>query len=425
MKKTYDVIIIGGGIAGLTVAYQLTKTFPFPRVLLLEKTSRFGGKIDTWESNQGDTFELCPSRISFEVHKQFLDLIQELGFDLKKDLKPVSSQIEYALRSSYNNELTLSSQGKRYKLSLLESLLTHFNRHLYSLGGKVGQLLPNSYLQSRTPKEFLHSFGFSSEFIAFLQDGFGYDSPWDSINLKDGFRDISYYFPSKGFFTFTPGLLQIIDRLVSVLQTKCDLQFNSPVTSWAKEQDCGYIVSCRYHTFYTRSIVFAIPFGELIHLLSFPLLYTVTPIALMRIFLFYKKEHSAWIQSLPHHLITETPVRMLIKESPNLLQIYVDQPFAYFWHHQTNLRHTIWSHLKQIFPNWAVPPPDLILPHFVPEAVHYWKKGVDSEKVIPKMIHPFPEENLFFCGESYSLHQGWMEGAVETANWVSRKWKSL
>ena len=38
----YDVIIIGGGIVGLAVALEITKTFPRLRMLLLEKEDRVG-----------------------------------------------------------------------------------------------------------------------------------------------------------------------------------------------------------------------------------------------------------------------------------------------------------------------------------------------------------------------------------------------
>ena len=33
------------------------------------------------------------------------------------------------------------------------------------------------------------------------------------------------------------------------------------------------------------------------------------------------------------------------------------------------------------------------------------------------MLNPF-KNNLFICGECYSLNQGWIEGALETSNKV-------
>tara|TARA_A100001015_G_C14636600_1_gene573789 strand:- start:402 stop:602 length:201 start_codon:yes stop_codon:yes gene_type:complete len=44
MKK-YDVVIIGGGIAGVYTMYNLKKIYPDLKVLLLEKENRFGGRV--------------------------------------------------------------------------------------------------------------------------------------------------------------------------------------------------------------------------------------------------------------------------------------------------------------------------------------------------------------------------------------------
>ena len=41
--KNYDIIIIGGGIAGIYSMYNLKKKYPKLKVLLLEKEDRFGG----------------------------------------------------------------------------------------------------------------------------------------------------------------------------------------------------------------------------------------------------------------------------------------------------------------------------------------------------------------------------------------------
>ena len=46
-KKEYDIIILGGGIAGIYTAYQFVKNpiFSQKRILLLEKTKRLGGRV--------------------------------------------------------------------------------------------------------------------------------------------------------------------------------------------------------------------------------------------------------------------------------------------------------------------------------------------------------------------------------------------
>jgi monoamine oxidase len=54
-------------------------------------------------------------------------------------------------------------------------------------------------------------------------------------------------------------------------------------------------------------------------------------------------------------------------------------------------------------------------------AVHLWKIHEKSWEVIPQMIQPDPALDLYICGEAYSQHQTWVEGALETAELVLQK----
>lgn len=48
--------------------------------------------------------------------------------------------------------------------------------------------------------------------------------------------------------------------------------------------------------------------------------------------------------------------------------------------------------------------------------VHQWGLHADDRQVIADMIEPFP--NLFTCGEAFSDYQGWVEGALRSADLV-------
>ncbi|MDD5757849.1 MAG: protoporphyrinogen oxidase [Desulfobulbaceae bacterium] len=49
MENTYDVIIIGGGLSGLSAAHFLRKMAPERKVLIVEKSARVGGAIQTFK----------------------------------------------------------------------------------------------------------------------------------------------------------------------------------------------------------------------------------------------------------------------------------------------------------------------------------------------------------------------------------------
>jgi monoamine oxidase len=46
---------------------------------------------------------------------------------------------------------------------------------------------------------------------------------------------------------------------------------------------------------------------------------------------------------------------------------------------------------------------------------HFWKIGVDSERIRRRMQRPYPDLPLYICGEAWCAQQGWVEGALESA----------
>jgi hypothetical protein len=44
--------------------------------------------------------------------------------------------------------------------------------------------------------------------------------------------------------------------------------------------------------------------------------------------------------------------------------------------------------------------------------------GAKSWEVMPRIRRPIEDLNVFVCGEAYSSAQGWVEGAVNTAEMV-------
>ncbi len=51
-------------------------------------------------------------------------------------------------------------------------------------------------------------------------------------------------------------------------------------------------------------------------------------------------------------------------------------------------------------------------------AWHWWNAGAKTWEVIPRIVQPVSGWDVYFCGEAYSASQGWVEGALETADMV-------
>jgi len=77
MEKNYDLIVVGGGLAGLSAA--MYASLANKKVLVIEKNKNIGGRINSFES-QGFVFDMGPSWL------WMLDIFTELFTDFNKDI---------------------------------------------------------------------------------------------------------------------------------------------------------------------------------------------------------------------------------------------------------------------------------------------------------------------------------------------------
>ncbi|XP_013416457.1 protoporphyrinogen oxidase isoform X2 [Lingula anatina] len=98
------VVIIGGGISGLTAAYYLTKVknLPFDKIVLYESSDRLGGWINSLQLDDGTIFEQGPRTIrsptATPAARATIELVESLG--LVDDVIAVTSK-EPAAKNRY------------------------------------------------------------------------------------------------------------------------------------------------------------------------------------------------------------------------------------------------------------------------------------------------------------------------------------
>lgn len=76
--------------------------------------------------------------------------------------------------------------------------------------------------------------------------------------------------------------------------------------------------------------------------------------------------------------------------------------------------------LRRVFADRQIPDPELMRIYAWSEGASYWLPGeYKPEEVSDQIMNPIP--NIYICGESFSLRQAWVEGALEHAEGMLKK----
>jgi hypothetical protein len=242
-NKIYDFVVIGGGIGGLNVAYQILKRFPHCSLALFEKEKDLGGRVFTY-SDQWMNVEAGAGRFN-AAHSHFIVLLKELG--LYSRASKMNSSAVYAKADGsgrfYNSILDSESLIQDYiqkkdsvgipklgslsPLSIYDSIQSITNAGLdIALGSDdilpvVGILAKVIFAGSLDSKEHLirmtlleyASTLLSKEEVSFMKDSFGYYSEINLMNAYDSIRLMRGLDPKNPFFGLKGGLSLVIDEL--------------------------------------------------------------------------------------------------------------------------------------------------------------------------------------------------------------------
>lgn len=313
--------------------------------------------------------------------------------------------------------------------------------------------------------------------LQYTIDGDGYDSGHLNVNAgdlaQDWFSDFvspKYRRPVDGYEALPIALAKAfedagghierqtrlvrVDRLVEGGQTWLNLLFNGPSGEYSVR---------------ARRVVLAMPWRsiQLLDRNSFMFaepqfvadLGTVTPIPALKIHLAYETPWWAQKGLKNGRSVTDLHLRQCLyfgteKEAPNgqagndrslLVASYCDVQSTGYWKRlQTRSpapypsKGSVPSGLECSAAAVAAIQGELSLVHGIPAPApywavlsdwtrdpfgggwHFWKSGVKSWEVMPRMRRPIADANLYVCGEAYSATQGWVEGALQSAERVLR-----
>ncbi|MBI4285558.1 MAG: FAD-dependent oxidoreductase [Chloroflexi bacterium] len=438
----YDIAVVGGGIAGL---YCCLRAPPGPSIALFEASERVGGKLETVDT-AGFQAEYGSMRFDPDRQHMMKALLEELGLETEPfpeySSPPAVQRRQYALsrREKGMNALELYAHA-------IARVLHKTDAEMMAM---TDEELEHARREGRHRGRCLWKQGIWQAF----SDVISYDA------IKYIMADGSFYHEIHE----NPGVAGSMITWVKMLQmsphlkgVKGGMQLITD-RMLAKVKDKGIPVYTRHSlraiapsgrkrltlTFDTgkvtaSQVILAIPPYSVKRITGIPdsiraLLDSVIEIPLLKCFFVVREPW--WDENLPNRGVQGFPARELHyykQDNKGMVMAYCDRPSINFWKgYVTSLCHDkaeigIDQRLPLVFAERIKTSAENVIAYGIRDwtrqpyraGVHLWRAGVKpwevSEQLEAFSLAEGLPQNVHICGEAFSDFQGFMEGAVRSA----------
>ncbi len=428
-EKKYDYLILGGGLAGLYCAREILKAHPSLSVALVEKYKMLGGRAVTFSKEVPGAgkvqWEIGAGRISSKhvhVHK----LLRE--YNLKTF--PISGDLVYKKDGISEVEPNLFEPS-------IDALLVPLKGLSKDILAKhtLQEILTKLHGSAKT-KEWMDRFPYHAEMVTYradvaLQEFTGEMKTHEGYSVvADGLSALSEKMAEdivgRGGILLTEN--EVVDLGGNKKETWVDMRVGSPFGPEKAHRPIRRI--------WSKKVICALPYDALKKLpffAPFSALKKVTMEPLIRMYaVFPLVKGKAWFYDLPR-VVTTLPIRYILpidKTKGTIMISYTDSKFSEHFmklhkkEGEEGVEKEVMKEVRELFPDRKIPDPLYFKIHEWPAGVSYWLPGsYDPSKISEEVLVPFPEKhpNVYICGETFSLRQGWIEGALEHAELLLRK----
>lgn len=478
----YDIIILGGGIAGLYTAYKILQVSSHSKILILEKENYLGGRIYTFRNKHMEV-DAGAGRFN-DKHTLLIELIKDLGLSHK--MNKLSSEALFIRSGERKNLDSIFDAPDNNKednqiihkiLSQDPQLLNEPLQPITKIGldailGEYTQpaaaIIAKILVASKTESEIdLTQLTFieyaekvvSPQEVQFIKDTFGYYSELVIMNAYDACLLMDTLSPLNQFYNIKGGMDLLIQKLeqklksfphVKIVKNKTveQITFSHPHKTLkggrtaktrkrflTPKQNYHHIMCSDGTQYQGVRCVSALPKNAIEKMKIFkpirPLLDKIVCGSLCRIYSKYKPEQTGkvWFESMKKSTV-DNQLRIIIPidvKKGVIMVSYTDNIYAEYWRNifekkgVKGVNNEIKIQMKQAT-GIDIPEPVDTQVFYWKCGVGYWGVGANSQLISQNLTKPYPGQELYICGESYSYSgQQWIEGSLETAERVIQK----
>jgi monoamine oxidase len=417
----YDIVIVGAGLAGLTCGIALQKKGL--NTCILEKYGYSGGRVVTYRKD-GYQWENGAGRIASN-HKNVHALLKHYGLTEQ----PIGKEQLFIPRGSHESdaipngfEIQLASLLKDVKQLDPQVLATH-----------TLEQIVKSIMGESEANRFLDQFAYRAEVTVLRADlalqsflGEGEMGSYEGYTVcKEGLSAMTDAmatdYKSKG------GTILLNHEMTAVSENNCvdvTCKVGSKKKGYTYEVVKGSQCILALHSSALKECSSTRHFEALKHLVMCPLIRTYG--------VFPTKGGTSWFSGLPK-VVTGNPVRYFIPidASKGIAMVsYTDADDAFRMIQlleskgEKALGSFLLKQLRSLFPSRNVPDYLFFKSHPWTHGCTYWTPGsYSAEAMSQETMHPDPKNlpSVYLCGESFSLRQAWMEGAIEHAEGLLKR----
>lgn len=410
-----DVLIIGAGIAGLRCGISLLKQRPSQSIVILEKYNYNGGRVVTYHKSIEDMKGKC-SKVQWEIgagrihksHKKVLELLKQYNLHSF----PIGDTMLYEDDGIRTHNIFTDT------IQMLVEPLSHLSEEY--LATHTLQEALEDVLGEDKAHALLIQFPYRAE-VDTLRADLGLESFREEMGTNDG-----YIVVKEGLSALIQGMVKEFTALggtilqgheVTDIQPTDDLILVKAKTKGGDVLWETQTVICALHRDAFASIPLFKEWSILDKLQMAPLIrtYAVFPL----------EKGSSWFGDLPK-VTCAGLLRYFIPVNPacgTVMISYTDGKDAekikalLDTHGEEKLGEILVDAARKSFPDKTIPDPLFFKAHPWTSGCTYWLPGsYDPVQESKKAMKPFSNYRIFCCGESFSLRQAWMEGALEHAD---------
>lgn len=434
LHASYDCIVVGAGMAGLFATRELLKQHPTWRIALAERYKGLGGRTYSyWPPGfDGVHWEMGAGRIHTS-HTMLMKLIEEYGLHWI----PIPETITYKHASQSS---ILPNPFETLIVPLYIAPLQHLSPNV--LATHTIQQLMNQLYGVTLTRTLLNYFPYRAEINVMRAD----------MALK-GFLKGGEMSTHSGYGVLQEGFRELVSRLRKDIESRGAVilnrhQLTHLVSAGENATDLtfefGYKEPGKPHgTIVLRAeqaCVLALhkdAVAELKEFKGWPVLRHLQTAPLLRCYaIFDTHKGPVWFSDLTRVVTPERP-RYILPMNPAQGTIMIsytdaDDTTEYMRIQKAGgdkaLQKAVMSDIRQLFPKQQIPNPVFFRSHPWETGCTYWLPGSYSpQHASESATHPLPSKlpGVWMCGESWSLRQCWVEGALEHTHEMLQKIKKL